>query len=365
MIFLLFISFIGWVLWSLYSLLSYRRVSVAGKTVVITGGSVGIGKHLALHFLRLGATVHVWDDNKEKLSQLSKEALLIPSPRPTKSANCDTEGLTETSANELEGNDCLKTVVVDLSNRFHLHRLVKQVGTVHIVVNAALNVSSKAFLDHADNAIERILHVNALCPLILARAFLPAMLERREGYFVTITDANGLLGNASQPDFAASQWAAVGAHESIQMLIRENGCCGKVRTTLLCPYNVVSSQPTLLRTPSPFSSSRVMNTADAANTAEGQSVNTIRRSRILGYFLSIFRRPVTPEEAAEACVWAITHGVERLYIPYSLLFLTLFRFLPVPWFMWVISPSTQSTNVETSKGNCPSESDSSRSSSEK
>nr|CCC93824.1 putative short-chain dehydrogenase [Trypanosoma congolense IL3000] len=355
MIFLLFISFLGWLLWTSYSLFSYKTISVEGKTVVITGGSSGIGKCLAIRFLRLGAVVHVLDDNKEKLKQLVKEAAAIVAPEKgnentnamenvakEESENVDSSSenlINQCNAEKCNGaNDSLKTVLIDLSNRFHLNRLLSQIGAVDIVVNAAVNVSSRDFLDHEDNAIERILHVNAMCPLILAKAFLPSMLLRQEGHFVTITDANGLLGNAAQPDLAASQWAAVGAHESIQMLIRESGKSGKIHTTLVCPYNMVVSR-SLLRTPSPFSSSRALEADGVDEFGAKETVRVKRGFGVLERMLSIFRRPSTPEEAADACIMAITHGVERVYIPYSLVFLPLFRVLPAPWFMWMVSPT--------------------------
>ncbi|KAG8346361.1 putative short chain dehydrogenase putative (Acyl carrier protein) reductase [Trypanosoma vivax] len=325
---------------------------VAGKTVLITGGASGVGKCLATRFLQQGAKVHVWDHSIEKLEQLSLEAQTILSNnyKGDKNTTYNPNEKRDKCDGKSGDSECFRivcdtnagpvtfftTTVVDLANRFQIRRLVSQMEPVDIIVNAASNRSSKAFFEHTEEAIEKIMQVNAICPLVLARAFLPSMLHKKDGHFVTITNVNGILGDAAQPDFSASQWAAVGAHESIQMLIRREGGCGRVRTTLFCPYNISCSPccnvppSSCAATPNPNASTHV---PSGGLTARKNNVGILRR------YLNPIRYTLTPSEAAEICMWAILHGVERVCTPYSLLFIAALRVLPVPWFMRLVAPT--------------------------
>ncbi|KAH9582095.1 Short-chain dehydrogenase/reductase SDR [Trypanosoma melophagium] len=331
MIFLIFLSITGWILWSIYSFFVYRRTSVTGKTVLVTGGSTGVGRCIALRFYQLNAKVVVWDYSFDKLEKLSQEARLI---KPYRGDNEGEEQDTndETSASQESGqtpsNSNFMTSVVDFSNRIHVQRAAKLLGSVNIVVNAANLSCSKHFFDRPDESTERVLLTNVMCPLVLARLYLPMMFRQQDGHFVTITNVAGLMGDGEHPDYSASQWATIGTHESIQMMIAgKKGKRGKVRSTLLCPYGIHSSS--LVKA----------STTETKSPDKPPVEENLNRSSIFNPFstFSFMPRQLTPEEVADCCVWAVCYGVERVYIPNSLLFFPLLRILPVRWYLWIQS----------------------------
>ncbi|KEG13375.1 short-chain dehydrogenase [Trypanosoma grayi] len=330
MIFLLFLSITGWILWSVYSFLMYCRTSVAGKTVLITGGSTGVGRCLVIRFLQLGARVIVWDYRKDKLDEL-KHVALQSNPQLEKSESNGDDPVKDSQMNagssQTVTSEKLLTCAVDFSSRIQLQRAIKDLENVHIVVNAVDAGSSKTFFNRSDESTEKIMLANTLCPLVLARVCLPRMVQQQDGHFVTIACKKGLLGDVENPDWAASRWASIGMHESIQMLIRQNDRSGKVRTTLVCPYDILRPSAGALSSTS---------SASFDPSADGETGRKPSGVRLFNMF-SLKPRSFTPEEVADTCVWAICHGVERVFLPATLLLLPMLRVLPVPWFMWIIS----------------------------
>ena len=73
------------------------------------------------------------------------------------------------------------------------------------------------------------------CCIQMAKAFLPAMLERNQGHIVTVSSIAGLFGNTGLVDYCASKFAAVGFNEALSLELTKLGKDG-VKTTIVCPY---------------------------------------------------------------------------------------------------------------------------------
>jgi len=105
---------------------------------------------------------------------------------------------------------------------------------VTILINNAGIVSGKGFLDCTDAQVQRTMEVNAMAPIWLIRAFLPAMKANKRGHLVTIASSAGLIGVAKLADYCASKFAAVGLMESLRAELANTG----VATTVVCPFFV-------------------------------------------------------------------------------------------------------------------------------
>lgn len=181
--------------------------SLAGKTVLITGGGSGVGRLLALGASARGARVIIWDLSADAAAAVCDE---LPNPGSWQR--------------------------VDVSDRDLVYRSAGEAGEIDILINNAGVVTGKDLLETSDEEIERTFRVNTLALYWTTRAFLPGMLRRNAGTVVTVASAAGLIGVARQTDYSASKFAAVGFTESLRSELKKRR--SGVSTLLVCPYYI-------------------------------------------------------------------------------------------------------------------------------
>ncbi len=189
--------------------------SVSGKSVLITGAAMGMGKLYAELAVREGARmVMLWDINDKALSATASEL------------------------RALGGN--VLTQVVDVSRLEAIEeaaaRTRKEVGLVEILFNNAGVVRGKWFWEH-DNVkdIGFTMAVNALAPMYIAREFLPAMMKAdTQCRIVNIASAAGLVSNPRMSVYCASKWSCTGWSDSLRLEL-EHGGYRHVKVTTVNP----------------------------------------------------------------------------------------------------------------------------------
>lgn len=250
-----------------------RKKNVSGEIVLITGAGSGVGRHLAIKFASLGATVVLWDINQEGL-------------------NCTVKVAKE------NGTGRVHSYVCDCSKRQDIYRVAdqvkKEVGDVSILINNAGIVIGKTFLDSPDSLVEKTMEVNTMAHFWTYKAFIPAMIAANRGHLVSIASCAGLCGISKLSDYCASKFAAVGFAESFDFemrILRKTG----VKTTIVCPF----------------------------------AINTGMFDGIKSKWPRLF--PVLdPEYVAERIISAVRQNQEMLVIPRILYILCFFKsFLPV------------------------------------
>jgi len=195
------------------------------------------------------------------------------------------------------------TYLCDVSRRYSIYDTAKRVlhehGPIDILINNAGVVSGRPLLAISDAEIRQTFDVNALAPIWMTRAFLPAMIERGRGHIVTIASAAGLIGAPRLTDYAASKHAAVGFDDALRAELQHLGHRG-IRTTVVCPYFI--------------------------------STGLFEGARSATPLLPI----LTPEYATRQIIRAIRRGRRRLLLPRSVALVYLMRLLPVPIFDWIV-----------------------------
>merc|ERR1712126_606356 len=165
--------------------------NISGQVVLISGGGSGIGRLMCLRFARLGATVVTWDINK--------------------SGNEETVAMIKK-----EGNKAF-AYTVNMTNREEIYETAKktkaEVGQVSILVNNAGIVSGTALLETPDEKIIRTFDVNIMAHFWTIKAFLPDMIQHKQGHLVNIASLAGHSGTNKLVDYCASKFAAVGLDE--------------------------------------------------------------------------------------------------------------------------------------------------------
>lgn len=199
---------------------------VANKTVLITGAASGIGALLSEKLFQLGARLVLWDIDSEGLHR-------VASKLDTSSILCQT---------------------VDLANREQIRNAsettLRDVGPVDVLINNAGVISGESLLDLTEEQIEQTIAINTLAPIWLARAFMPAMVNKGHGHIVNVASAAGLVGAVKMTDYCASKFAVVGFNEALRL--ETKSLKQPVKTTVVCPFFVDTGMFEGVRTSVPF-----------------------------------------------------------------------------------------------------------------
>lgn len=190
--------------------------SVAGKTVLITGAAMGLGKLFASKAIEQGAAVVVlWDVNEPALME---------------------------TVEELQGaGSVVHGYVVDVSSPEAIAATAalvrEEAGTVEVLFNNAGIVRGNAYFWelHDASEIELTMAVNSLAPMLITREFLPGMVTHdRDCRIVNIASSAGLVSNPRMAVYAASKWAAIGWSDSVRLELEQAGH-DHVKVTTVCP----------------------------------------------------------------------------------------------------------------------------------
>ncbi|MFB3082093.1 MAG: SDR family NAD(P)-dependent oxidoreductase [Gammaproteobacteria bacterium] len=188
--------------------------SVAGKTMLVTGGNRGMGKLFCEHGIAEGAKVIIWATNDQTMKETAEE-------------------LTR------RGGE-VHTYKVDVSDREAIAKaaanVLKEHGTVDILFNNAGIVVSSYFWEHTNDEIERTMRINSEAMMYICRAFLPGMMEKGAGRIVNMASAAGLLSNPKMSVYCASKWAVNGWSDSLRLELEEKGYDNICVTTVTPGY---------------------------------------------------------------------------------------------------------------------------------
>jgi NAD(P)-dependent dehydrogenase (short-subunit alcohol dehydrogenase family) len=178
------------------------------KVAVITGGSGGIGRAMAKAFLGEGARAIV-------LADLSQEAV-------------------QAAASEL-GCDGMACDVTDEQQVAELvEHTIRRHGSVDLFCSNA-GASVKGVLTDAANEVwQRQWELHVMSHLYAARAVLPSMIERGEGYLLNTSSAAGLLAAIDSGPYTVTKAAAVKLAEFLSITHADDG----IKVSVLCPQGV-------------------------------------------------------------------------------------------------------------------------------
>lgn len=187
-------------------------MNIQGRIVVVTGGASGIGRALCRAFAAQGAAgVVVSDINGEGAAAVAAEL----SDTGTKAIGVRTD---------VSRYGDVQALVAEAESAF---------GPVDIFcANAGIIVVGGP--EASDEDWDRIWSINVKAHIYAARALLPSMLERGEGYIVTTASAAGLLTQLGSAPYSVTKHAAVAFAEWLSITYGDRG----VRVSCLCPQGV-------------------------------------------------------------------------------------------------------------------------------
>jgi len=191
---------------------------LAGRRIILTGASEGIGRALALALVAQGARVALAARDAARLEELARECRARGGD-----AGGETLVVPTDIANEV---DCGWLVETTLQN----------FGGIDVVIhNAGITMWSR-FDAVADFEIfERIMQVNYLAPVRLTSLALPHLKQSR-GLLVAVASIAGLTGVPERTGYAASKHAMIGFFDSLRIELRGTG----VDVSVIAPDFVVT-----------------------------------------------------------------------------------------------------------------------------
>ncbi len=178
------------------------------KVVVVTGGANGIGRALCKRFAAEGARgVVVADLDLESARQI---------------------------AGEINGVAVKTDVSIEAEVVVLVAQSVERFGPIDLFCSNAGIGGVPGFSQVTNGDWQRIWEVNVMAHIYAARAVLPAMIERGEGYLLNTASAAGILTQIGSAPYSVTKHAAVAFAEWLAITYGDRG----IKVSCLCPQGV-------------------------------------------------------------------------------------------------------------------------------
>jgi NADP-dependent 3-hydroxy acid dehydrogenase YdfG len=194
--------------------------NIAGKVVVITGASSGLGEATARHLAELGATVVLGARRVERIQAL---------------------------ANELTGRGAKAlAIATDVTQRDQVQRLVdtavQTYGRIDVMVNNA-GLMPQSLLERLQvDDWDQMVDVNIKGVLYGIAAALPYMKEQKTGHFINVSSVAGHKVGLGSSVYAATKFAVRALSEGLRQEVKPYN----IRTTIISPGAVATERASIL-----------------------------------------------------------------------------------------------------------------------
>ncbi|HEX7294916.1 MAG TPA: SDR family NAD(P)-dependent oxidoreductase [Pyrinomonadaceae bacterium] len=199
---------------------AYRRwkaYDFKQKSVLITGGSRGLGLVLARQLAKDGANISICARDEAELERARKD--LQQHGADTFTFKCDVTNNTE-----------VQEMVQAVTNRF---------GSVDVLINNAGTIQVGPMEVMTLDDYKEAMNAHFWGPLYTILAVLPGMRERGQGRIVNITSISGKISVPHLVPYSASKFALVGLSEGLRAELRKDG----IVVTTVCPGLMRTGSP--------------------------------------------------------------------------------------------------------------------------
>ena len=171
-----------------------------GKVALITGGSRGIGKAIAMAYAREGAKLFICARRATELRKTAKEIRSV-------------------------GGE-VSWCAADISKVGEVKRLVREVchtyGTIHILVNNASILGPRdPVVRYPLSAWNEVLKINLTALFLVTKEVLGVMMRQREGSIINLSSGVGRVGKARWGAYAASKFGVEGFTQVLADEVKE------------------------------------------------------------------------------------------------------------------------------------------------
>lgn len=165
------------------------------KTVLITGGSRGIGKAVAIKFAENGYQIIInYVSDKTDTEQLKKELLQA-------------------------GASDILLVKADVSNSEDVKNMVKEsiekFEKIDVLVNNAGITKDNLLMRMSEEEFDKVIQINLKGTYLVTKEVTRYMMKKKKGSIVNLASVVGVAGNAGQCNYAASKAGIIGFTKSV------------------------------------------------------------------------------------------------------------------------------------------------------
>ena len=181
-----------------------------GKVAIVTGGSRGIGKEIAIGFAEQGARLALASRKQEALDRVAEEI-------------------------RQKGSKCL-AMACHMGKPDQIKNLFDQVvetyGTVDILVNnAATNPYFGPFVDASEEAWNKTLDVNLKGPFLMTQAAARIMMQKGGGSIINVSSVGAFKANPMQGIYGVTKAGMVNMTKTFAQEL----ALANVRVNAICP----------------------------------------------------------------------------------------------------------------------------------
>ena len=187
---------------------------LAGGVALVTGGSRGIGRAIALELASMGAAVSICGRDRAALDNSAQQLAKTGVP--------------------------VHSQIADVTKPANVSELVAQtesaLGPITIVINnAGIGLFGPAH-EKTDADWDRVLDTNLKSVFLVSRAVVPSMIRRGSGDIINISSLAGKNTFAGGGIYCASKWGVLGLSGCMAEDLREYG----IRVSVICPGSVAT-----------------------------------------------------------------------------------------------------------------------------
>ena len=197
-------------------------MNLENKIALITGGSRGIGRAVALELAKFGVNIGIsYVSNGDKANEVLQEIREHGVKAVAVQANVSLEE---------DVTHMVKTVE-------------KELGAIDILVNNAGVTKDNLLIRMKTDEWEEVMDVNLKGSFLCTKAVARGMMKKRYGKIINITSVVGIMGNPGQGNYSASKAGVIGFTKSMAKELSSRG----IRVNAIAPGFIETDMTDVLK----------------------------------------------------------------------------------------------------------------------
>ena len=180
------------------------------KNIIITGGSRGIGRGIALVLAKHGANIaFTYSSSVDSATSLKEEISAL---------NVKCKGYQSNAASFVDSQKLVDQILLDFDN-------------IDVLINNAGITKDNLLMRMTEEDFDKVIDVNLKSVFNMVKAVQRTFLKNRAGSIVNISSIVGVKGNAGQANYAASKAGIIGFSKSIALELGSRN----IRSNVIAP----------------------------------------------------------------------------------------------------------------------------------